>query len=64
MLFNMKDPLVKVFTDMKEPFVLFESNPTAEAIAKKIFDYAVAQKLPVSQVTLWETVNSFATYKR
>ena len=64
MLLNKKDPLVKVFTELKEPFVQFEANPTAEAIARKIFDYASSQKLPVTEVRLWETVNSFATYKK
>jgi len=64
MLLNKKDPLVQIFKDLKEPFVEFEGNPTAEAIARRIFDYAAAQKLPVSEVKLWETVNSYATYKR
>lgn len=62
MLFNEKDPLVAVFKKMGEPHVTMQGNPTAEAISKLIFDYAKTQKLPVTQVTLWETVNSFATY--
>lgn len=62
MLFNEKDPLVPVFKQMKEPHVTMKGNPTAETIAKLIFDYARSQNLPVTQVTLWETVNSFATY--
>lgn len=64
MLLNRRDPLVKVFKQLKEPFVEFEGNPTAETIARRVYEYALAQKLPVSEVKLWETVNSFATYRR
>ena len=41
---------------------MLETNPTAENIARLIYDTAKAKKLPVSSVTLWETPNSFATY--
>ena len=47
-----------------EPFVELDVNPTAENIDKMIYDYAVSHGLPVSEVTLWETENSFATYRR
>ena len=62
MLLNKKDPLVKIFSDLGEPVVVMDANPTAENIARMIFDYAKAQKLPVASVRLWETVNSFAEY--
>ena len=38
-------------------------NPTAENIARLIFDRAAAHGLPVTEVTLWETESSFATYR-
>jgi len=38
-------------------------NPTAENIAKLIYDHAAANNLPVAEVTLWETETSFATYR-
>ena len=60
MLLNKTDPLVKILTDLGEPVVVTEGNPTAEHISKMIFDYARRQKLPVVSVKLWETVNSFA----
>ena len=47
----------------KEPVVVVDFNPTAENIARMIFDYALGQGLPVVEVTLWETENSFATYR-
>ncbi len=62
MLLNREDPLVKIFRDMGEPCFLMEDNPTAENIARVIFDYAASQKLPVVSVTLWETPQSHATY--
>lgn len=62
MLLNAKDPLVKILTELGEPVVVMAGNPTAEAIARHIFDYAQKQELPVVSVKLWETVNSFAEY--
>ena len=47
-----------------EPVVVIDVNPTAENIAKLIFDHAAANGLPVKEVTLWETETSFATYRR
>lgn len=63
MLLNERDPLVRVFKDLGEPFVTLEGNPTAEAIARLVFDYAKSRKLPVTEVRLWETVNSFASFR-
>lgn len=62
MLLNKKDPLVKILGDMGEPIVVMDENPTAENIAKHIFDYAKSKKLPVVKVRIWETVNSYAEY--
>ena len=62
MLLNRRDPLVKILQDLGEPVVLMKDNPTAENIARLIFDYAKGRKLPVVSVRLWETVNSHADY--
>jgi 6-pyruvoyltetrahydropterin/6-carboxytetrahydropterin synthase len=56
------DPVLAFLQAQGEPVVVFDVNPTAENIAKRIFDYAVQHGLPVVEVTLWETPNSFATY--
>lgn len=64
MLLNRRDPLVAVLKKMGEPVVVMGANPTAENIAKLVFDYARRQKLPVESVRLWETVNSFAQYRK
>lgn len=57
-----KDPLVKVLQDAGEGIIVIKENPTAEALAKMIFDEARRERLPVSRVTLWETENSCAIY--
>lgn len=64
MILSSKDPMVPVLKRQGERFLAVKTNPTAEAIAKLIFDYAVSQKFPVHSVTLWETENSFATYQK
>jgi 6-pyruvoyltetrahydropterin/6-carboxytetrahydropterin synthase len=62
-LLNEKDPLVELFKKQGERFYLMKGNPTAEAIAKLVFDYAKSQKLAVKEVRLWETENSYAAYR-
>ena len=63
MILNSADPVVNYFRQQGEPLFLIDSNPTAENIAKLIFDFATSQKLPVVEVTLWETFKSYATYR-
>ncbi len=62
LILNQNDPLVPVLREKKERFLAIDTNPTAEEIARLIYERAVSEKLPVSQVTLWETETSFATY--
>ena len=63
MLLHRKDPVVPVLQQMGERLYLMDENPTAEAIARLIFDYAAAQKLPVTEVRMWETDRSVASYR-
>jgi 6-pyruvoyltetrahydropterin/6-carboxytetrahydropterin synthase len=63
MILNAKDPLRETLIKAGEPVVSIDANPTAENIAKLIYDTAKSKGLPVTSVTLWETPNSFATYK-
>ena len=64
MLLCRKDPLLPALKKAGEPFFVMEENPTAEAIAKLIFDYTASEGFPVSAVRLWETDRSVATYER
>ena len=63
MLLNEKDPFLPALKAAGERYMTMPTNPTAEAIAKLIFDHAKQQNLPVTRVTLWETPSSFATYQ-
>lgn len=62
MILHKDDPLIPDLMKLGEPFVVVTENPTAENIAKMIYEHAVSQNLPVVEVTLWETENSYATY--
>ena len=62
LLLHEKDPLIPSLERFGQPMVTLKGNPTAEAIARLIFDYARAQRLPVASVKLWETRSSFAQY--
>lgn len=63
MLLHRDDPVVPELERQGEPLVLLDVNPTAENIARVIFDRAAAAGLPVVEVVLWETANSYATYR-
>ncbi len=63
MLLKKDDPLIPILKEKKERFYALDQNPTAESIARLIYDYAHSKKFPVTRVTLWETESSFATYR-
>lgn len=63
MILCKKDPLLPSLQGLGESFYLTDENPTAEVIARLIFDYATSQKLPVTEVRLWETPKSYASYR-
>ncbi len=62
MLLNSQDPVVEYFQAQNEPLYLLDENPTAENIAKLIYQVAVDQGFPIIGVDLWETPHCFATY--
>lgn len=63
MLLHKDDPLLPTLRQLNEPVFLLEVNPTAENIAKLIFDFARGQGFPVLEVKLWETDDAFAAYR-
>ena len=63
MLLHEDDPIIPELRRQGEPFVTLGVNPTAENIARLIFERLAAHGLPVVEVTLWETESSFATYR-
>ncbi|MDO8526557.1 MAG: 6-carboxytetrahydropterin synthase [Deltaproteobacteria bacterium] len=64
MLLNKKDPMVTLLKEVNEPLFLMKENPTAENIAKLLFEEASKMGFQVESVRLWETPNSCATYRR
>jgi 6-pyruvoyltetrahydropterin/6-carboxytetrahydropterin synthase len=62
MILRHDDPLVTALQAMGEPVYLLDSNPTAERLARLVFDVSREQGLPVARVTVWETPSSWATY--
>ncbi len=62
MILSEDDPLAPLLKKAGDPVVVMPGNPTAEAIAKWIYDEAVKMKLPVAKVTLWETDSCAACY--
>lgn len=63
MILNAKDPLIPLLQKHEQALVLFPGNPTAEALAKHVYDYAKSRSLPVSRVKFWETPSSYAVYE-
>jgi 6-pyruvoyltetrahydropterin/6-carboxytetrahydropterin synthase len=63
MILHRDDPMVDVFKKSGEPLFLLDVNPTAENIAKIIHEHAVKNGFPVVETVLWETPNSYATYR-
>jgi 6-pyruvoyltetrahydropterin/6-carboxytetrahydropterin synthase len=63
MLLHKDDPVIPHLTQMGEPFFVMDVNPTAENIARLIYDYAQAQGLPVVEVSLWESLSSCASFE-
>jgi len=63
MILHKDDPALAYLRQQGEPVFVLDVNPTAENIAKVIYDYTAAQGFPVVEVRLWETDDSFATYR-
>jgi 6-pyruvoyltetrahydropterin/6-carboxytetrahydropterin synthase len=63
MLLHRDDPILPTLRELGEPVYVLDVNPTAENIARLIFDFAAKQGFPVSEVSLWETESCYATYR-
>jgi len=64
MLLQRTDPVVPMLEKMGEPLFLMDENPTAENIAKLIFEFTASRGFPIVECQLWETPRCFATYRR
>ncbi|MGE3822299.1 MAG: 6-pyruvoyl tetrahydropterin synthase family protein [Isosphaeraceae bacterium] len=63
MLLCRDDPLLPTLLERGERVFVMEENPTAENIARLIYERAAAAGLPVVEVVLWETANCHASYR-
>jgi 6-pyruvoyltetrahydropterin/6-carboxytetrahydropterin synthase len=65
MLLHRDDPFVPILQEKGEPLYLLDRNPTAENIARLIYEQSLELQIPVPivEVRLWETPKCFATYR-
>lgn len=63
LLLHRDDPVLPLLQQAGERVRVTDFNPTAENIARMIFDYVAAEGYPVVDVTLWETDTSCASWR-
>ena len=63
MILHRDDPILPTLRQQGEPVFVIDVNPTAENIAKLIYDHIAGQGFPITEVKLWETEDSFAIYR-
>ncbi len=62
MLLCRDDPILPLLQAQGERVFVMEANPTAENIARLIFERTASAGLPVVEVILWETESCHASY--
>ena len=63
LLLHRDDPVLPVLQNAGERVMVTDENPTAEVIARLIYEFVAGKGYPVTGVTLWETETSFASYR-
>jgi 6-pyruvoyltetrahydropterin/6-carboxytetrahydropterin synthase len=63
LLLHRDDPVLPLLQHANERVRVMSEHPTAENIAKLIFEFAVQSGLPVTEVSLWETDTACASYR-
>ena len=63
MIMHRDDPALSYLLSQGEPGFVMDCNPTAENIAKLIYDKSREAGFPVVEVKLWETESCHATYR-
>lgn len=62
LLLHEQDPILPVLESAGERVKVMKSNPTAENIARMIYDFVAGKGFRVVEVELWETDTSRAVY--
>ena len=63
LLLHRDDPVLPVLQSAGERVMVMDENPTAEVIARMIYEFVAGKGYPVTGVTLWETETSHASYR-
>jgi len=63
MILFKEDPYIEILKKQNEPLFIMDQNPTAENLAKHLFEVAKASGLSVVEVRLFETDTSIASYR-
>jgi 6-pyruvoyltetrahydropterin/6-carboxytetrahydropterin synthase len=63
MLLHRDDPALAFLQQQREPVFVMDVNPTAENIARLIYERVREQGFPIVELTLWETETCYATYR-
>ena len=64
MLMHKDDPILPTLLQAGERVYVMQENPTAENIARLIFDYVASGNFPVVEVIVHETASALASYSR
>jgi 6-pyruvoyltetrahydropterin/6-carboxytetrahydropterin synthase len=64
MILEEKDPLVNELRKLNEPMYLLPYKPTAENLARFLFEKTRALGFPVESVVFWETEKCSAEYRQ
>ncbi|MGD2137781.1 MAG: 6-carboxytetrahydropterin synthase [Gammaproteobacteria bacterium] len=63
LLLHRDDPVLPALREAGERVRVVGENPTAEVIARMIFEFVADRGYPVTEVSLWETATSCASYR-
>jgi 6-pyruvoyltetrahydropterin/6-carboxytetrahydropterin synthase len=63
MILHQDDPMLPLLQEEGEPVHVLPVNPTAENIARLIYDFISGHGFPVVEVQMWETTSCCATYR-
>lgn len=64
LIISKDDPVKNALDQLGERYLAIPCNPTAENIAKMIFEKALEFNLPIIKVEAWESDTSMATYEK
>ncbi|MDD1622186.1 MAG: 6-carboxytetrahydropterin synthase [Methylococcaceae bacterium] len=62
-LLHKDDPIIPALIANNEQFLPLDEHPTAEVLAKMIYQHVKQQGFNVDQVVLWETASACACYR-